>query len=360
MEPQVEDTIIAKRSSSSKNFFHSLKIINFRCQFEIIQPKMSPCEQSELQSIPAGSLNKCTEALNNAINWQDQKWKSLNIRSTVGDCSNQAIEKAYAMWDKLNPKEWMKQNVHMPQVQLPQVQLPQVQLPQVQLPQMEPLTQNLRSAVGDCSNQAIEKAHAVWDKLNAKEWMNQNISIPQVKTMKPSLSMLSKAMIFLCLLPFLTVFLFTVTSLFMGLLGVMLFEGSLLTVASAVIGGILMPVLGFVSVVGGCIFALYHFGNKYRQTLKSGMPQSESETSAQVPEAPEDAQRLSVSEDLPESVPVAVDSQPEQSSEMEIPAQTVEDIVDDKKKTTAVTSRRNRTKGRNMFQLTNVSPPRSR
>ena len=70
--------------------------------------------------------------------------------------------------------------------------------------------------------------------------------------------------------------------------------------------------------------------------------------------------RLSVSEDLPESVPVAVDSQPEQSSEMEIPAQTVEDIVDDKKKTTAVTSRRNRTKGRNMFQLTNVSPPRSR
>merc|ERR1712136_59670 len=102
-----------------------------------IQPKMSPCEQSELQSIPAGSLNKCTEALNNAISWQDQKWKSLNIRSTVGDCSNQAIE----------------------------------------------------------------KAHAVWDKLNAKEWMNQNISIPQVKTMKPSLSMLSKAMIFLCLLP---------------------------------------------------------------------------------------------------------------------------------------------------------------
>ena len=40
--------------------------------------------------------------------------------------------------------------------------------------------------------------------------------------------MLSKAMIFLCLLPFLTVFLFTVTSLFMGLLGVMLFEGKML------------------------------------------------------------------------------------------------------------------------------------
>ena len=180
MEPQVEDTIIAKRSSSSKNFFHSLKIINFRCQFEIIQPKMSPCEQSELQSIPAGSLNKCTEALNNAISWQGEptftnsftRWglfylfanyvstsQTRNGRAWTFDrplvivrikpsrkpmpCVSWALlmyetlESTSVNWylsivgDKLNPKEWMKQNVHMPQVQLPQVQLPQVQLPQV-------------------------------------------------------------------------------------------------------------------------------------------------------------------------------------------------------------------------------------
>ena len=41
---------------------------------------------------------------------------------------------------------------------------------------MEPLTQNLRSAVGDCSNQAIEKAHAVC-KLNIVKPWNTSINL---------------------------------------------------------------------------------------------------------------------------------------------------------------------------------------
>lgn len=205
---QVEDTIVARRDSRNRGFLNPTSIINFRWQLEIIKPKMPSREQ-----LP---------------------WKPINSASVYGTNFLNMCTEAVTTTIK-------RQDQKLKEMSLESVLPPK----------------------------AAQRAQAAWDKLNAKAWLEQKINNVQVKPVKPSVSMLSKAMIFLCLLPFLAVFVFSFASLLMAVLGFLVFEGSLLTIGSALLGGFLFPVISFVSLVGGVVFAAYHYSKKTMSSLKS-------------------------------------------------------------------------------------------
>merc|ERR1712179_690469 len=166
-------TIVARRDSRNRGFLNPTSIINFRWQLEIIKPKMPSREQ-----LP---------------------WKPINSASVYGtnflNMSTEAVTTTIKRQDQ-KLKEMSLESVLPPK--------------------------------------AAQRAQAAWDKLNAKAWLEQKINNVQVKPVKPSVSMLSKAMIFLCLLPFLAVFVFS-----------------------------------FASLVGGVVFAAYHYSKKTMSSLKS-------------------------------------------------------------------------------------------
>merc|ERR1712179_421801 len=171
-------TIVARRDSRNRGFLNPTSIINFRWQLEIIKPKMPSREQ-----LP---------------------WKPINSASVYGTNFLNMCTEAVTTTIK-------RQDQKLKEMSLESVLPPK----------------------------AAQRAQAAWDKLNAKAGLEQKINNVQVKPVKPSVSMLSKAMIFLCLLPFLAVFVFSFASLLMAVLGFLVFEGSLLTIGSALLGGFL-------------------------------------------------------------------------------------------------------------------------
>lgn len=293
MDPQFEDTVVAKRSSNN-SVLNSLSIINFKLQFEIIRPSMSPRGIAEIRPVNSATVfgHKMLDMASNAV--------STSIKS-----QDQNIEKLRNL--------------------------------------------NLRSVV---PAQAVEKAHAMWDKLNLKEWMKLKMDTFQMRPVKPSMSMLSKAMIFLCLLPFLTVLMLSIVSLLVGVFGLIIFEGSMLTILSAVIGGILLPSIAFVCLFSGVVFAIYHFGGTTVKEMKTRYAQFQQKNSSPVEKAlPETMEESKPEEEDVETKPEVplVERSLEHFSRIE--AFQGNDLNNKRR------VRKNYTKNNELFQLSSVMPP---
>merc|ERR1711973_204676 len=289
-------TIVARRDSRNRGFLNPTSIINFRWQLEIIKPKMPSREQ-----LP---------------------WKPINSASVYGTNFLNMCTEAVTTTIK-------RQDQKLKEMSLESVLPPK----------------------------AAQRAQAAWDKLNAKAWLEQKINNVQVK---PSVSMLSKAMIFLCLLPFLAVFVFSFASLLMAVLGFLVFEGSLLTIGSALLGGFLFPVISFVSLVGGVVFAAYHYSKKTMSSLKSKVSMYQSVNKAG---------KINSSASNTEDVDVAVEEQfntteqqvntttETEKTETENLVEIIEPLYEAKR----LRSRRNKSmRGVELFQLASINPSRRR